>query len=73
MRSFAFFDKLQPWMRVLDWAAAVGTLGYGLWRQNAWWIVAGVLLLILAWFDPGTRLKRYAAFIKPVDKKNDRK
>jgi hypothetical protein len=69
MHFFPIFEKLQPYMRLLDWVAGVGTLVYGLWRENAWWIAAGVIMLALAWFDPGTRIKRWAAFIKPVDKK----
>jgi hypothetical protein len=66
MRFLGLFDKLQPYMRLFDWAAGIGTLSYGLWRESGWWIAGGVLMLILAWLDPGTRLKRYASFIKPV-------
>ena len=70
MRFFAFFDRLQPFMRILDWIAGIGTLGFGLWRSSPLWIIVGVVLLALAWFDPGTRLKRYASFIKPANPKS---
>ncbi len=66
MRFLGLFDKLQPFLRAFDWLGGAGTLGYGLWQHSFWWIAGGVLMLVLAWYDPGTRIKRYASFIKPA-------
>jgi hypothetical protein len=66
MHFLPLFDKLQPYLRTLDWLGAGASLGYGLWQHNYWWIGAGVILFFLAWYDPGARIKRWAAFIKPA-------
>jgi hypothetical protein len=66
MNPFRFFSKLQPFLKASDWALAVVSLGYGLYRMNWWWIGAAVIMFALAWFDPGTRITRYFAMVKPA-------
>ena len=66
MHFLPALERLQPYLRASDWIFGIASLGYGLWRESTWWILGGIIMLALAWFDPGTRIKRYAAFIKPA-------
>jgi len=54
----AINGKVLPKLRILDWALAFATLGWGIWKMSPIWIGIGVLGFILAWLDPGSHIKR---------------
>lgn len=51
--------KVLPKLRILDWALAFATLGWGIWTLNWIWTGIGVLGVVLAWLDPGSAIKRW--------------
>ena len=54
-------------MRVLDWVlGARDRFGYGLYAQSWIWIASGFIGFALAWYNPGARLSRKLAMIKPA-------
>ncbi len=64
MQIRSLYAKSQRYIRLFDWILAAVSLGWGAYTQNPWWIAGGVIGVALAWYDPGTRLRRHFAFIK---------
>lgn len=64
MNLFKSFQKIQKGARIFDWVMAAASLIYGAWAHNYWWIGAGILLFVIAWFDPGARIRDYFGAIK---------
>ncbi|MHB1666107.1 hypothetical protein [Thiomonas sp.] len=48
--------KILAWLHLLDWAAAVASLGLGVYWMSWWWIGFGLIAVPLAWWDPGKHL-----------------
>ncbi len=65
MQFRSMFTGSQRYLRIFDWALGVVALGYGIYAHSGWWIAGGVIGLGLAWYDPGTRIRKHFAFIKP--------
>lgn len=54
-------EKTLKLLAAMDWVLSGGTLAVGLYLQN-WFIVgAGCLGLLVAWYAPAARLKKYLA------------
>ena len=65
MKLRILLAKSQRYVRAFDWILAAASLGWGIYTSNAWWIAGGIIGFALAWIDPGTRLRRKFAMIKP--------
>lgn len=50
-------QKTLKHLSTLDWVLSILTLAYGAWAQNPYFIGAGVLGLLLAWFSPAKRIQ----------------
>lgn len=64
MRLISFFSAIgerSRLMRVIDWALALASLGYGIYTQSWFWIGFGILAVILAIWSP----MAYAARMMP--------
>ena len=71
MKLRSLFDGSSSlYMRLFDWALGAGSLAYGIYAQSWWWIAGGIIGLGLAWYDPGTRIRRYFSFIKPTKRQD---
>ncbi len=57
----------QSIMRVLDWVLGAASLGYGLYAQSWIWIASGFIGFALAWYNPGARLRKRLAVVKPAN------
>lgn len=61
--------KNLPFIRVLDYAVALGCLAYGVYDQSTLFIVGGVLGLGLAWYNPAGRVRNALIAKKQVSAK----
>lgn len=52
--------RAEQWMHRLDWAAAVASLGYGVWADSWVWIGFGVVAVVLAWINPTAHFRKWA-------------
>ena len=46
-------------LRYFDFGLALGSLGYGAYTKSWLWIAGGLLGLVLAWLNPGKRIKEF--------------
>jgi hypothetical protein len=66
MQLRSLFTGSRNYLRAFDWLLGIASLGYGIYAHSWWWIAGGVIGLALAWYDPGTRIRRYFSVIKPA-------
>lgn len=49
-------NNFNKW-RILDWSAALASLGYGVYDHlNLWFLAGGLLGLLMAWWNPAEKM-----------------
>lgn len=49
-------EKFQKFANKLDWAGSIACIGYGIYISGMWWILGGIIGLVIAYFNPSKKV-----------------